>query len=264
MDTSVNHSYSDEIEIDLGEIVRLMWHKLWLIALCAVGAGVVGFCISRFAITPMYESTTKVYILNKKDSNSALTYSDLQMGSQLTKDYAELIKSRNVLEQVISNLQLEETYSSLSKRVAVTSPSDTRILTIAVTDSSPLWAQSITNEIRNVASKHITSVMDIEAVNVVDDANLPAGPASPSISKWTVLGFVAGAFLCMAVLFIRFMLDDTVKTSDDVEKYLGMSTLAMIPLMNEQEAQKEKVRQERQIRANAEEELLDNAGMIEA
>lgn len=250
METNTNNSYSDEIEIDLGEVLMLMWHYLWLIILSAVIAGVIGFCISRFAITPLYQSTTQVYILNEKESNSALTYSDLQLGSQLTKDYAAMIKSRSVLEKVIANLQLDETYEALASRVSVSNTADTRILKIEVTDPAPLWAQSIADEIRNVASKHIIDVMGIEAVNVVDYADLPTVPASPSIKKWTAIGFVVGAFLCIAFILIRFLLDDTVKTSEDVEKFLSMSTLAMIPLMDEQEAQKEKARQEKIIKSN--------------
>lgn len=246
METTANNSYSDEIEIDLGEILMLMWHYLWLIALSAVLAGVIGFAVSKFAVTPLYESSTRVYILDKKDSNASLTYSDLQLASQLTKDYAEMIKSRKVLEQVITNLKMDETYGALLERVKVASAAaDSRILAITVTDPSPLWAQRISDEIRNVASQHITDVMDIEAVNIVDTANLPESPSSPNVMKWTAIAFILGAFVSIAVLIIRFMLDDTVKTTEDVEKFLNLSTLAMIPLMDEQEAQKEKVRQEK-------------------
>lgn len=250
METNTNNSYSDEIEIDLGEVLMLMLHNLWIIVLCAIIGGIICFCISKFAITPLYESSTQVYILNEKDSNTALTSSDLQLGSQLTKDYAELIKSRSVLEKVIENLQLNETYGSLLERVAVSNTADTRILKITATDPEPLWAQSIADEIRNVASDHIINVMGIEAVNVVDYANLPILPASPSIKKWTAIGVLVGAFLCMVVILIRFLLDDTVKTSEDVEKFLNMSTLAMVPMMDAEEAVKEKAREQKIIKSN--------------
>lgn len=252
METNTNNSYSDEIEIDLGEVLLLLWHYIWLIFLCAIAAGVIGFCISKFAITPLYQSSTQIYIMNEKDSNTALTYSDLQMGSQLTKDYAVLVKSRTVLEKVISNLQLEETHESLASRIEVSNVSDTRILRITVTDPDPLWAQSIADEVRSVASDHIMDVMGIEAVNIVDFADLPELPSSPSVKKWVAIAFVIGAFICIAVLLIRFLLDDTVKSSEDVEKYLGMSMLAMIPMMDEQGAQKEKARQEKIIKSSAE------------
>lgn len=261
METNVNNSYSDEIEIDLGAVVVMMWHYLWLIVLCAVVAGAAAFCFSRFSITPMYESTTQVYVISKKDNNSSLTYTDLQMGTQLTKDYPQIIKSRNVLEKVIEKLELDTTYNSLEKRISVSTPTDGRILAITVTDASPILAQSIANEVRDVASTHIKNVTDIEAMNVVDEANLPIEPSSPSIKKWTTLGLLLGAFLCMAVLLIKFLLDDTIKNSEDVEKFLGLSTLAMIPMMDENEARKEKKRENRIIQTGVEEGMLDESMM---
>lgn len=251
------NSYSDEVEIDLGEIVMLMWHYLWLIIIGAVIVAVVGFCISKFAITPMYESSTQVYIINDKETDTALTTSDMQLGSYLSKDYAVIITSRDVLEQVIENLQLEEKYESLAKRVAVVNSTDTRILKITVTDPSPLWAQTLANEIRECASNHIAGLLGVEAIKVFDKAYLPDSPSSPNIRNWTLIGFLIGAILCMAIILIRFLLDDTIKTADDIEKYLSMSTLASIPVIDEEEGQKEKIRQEKLTKSSAE------AGIIE-
>lgn len=223
---------SDVVEIDLGEIVALLWHRAWLIILCAIFVAAAAFGISKFMITEQFESTTKVYILNKQD-NSQLTYSDVQLGSQLTKDYAQLIKSRYVLEKVINDYGLAESYESFAGSINVTIPSDTRIISITVTDENPTMAQFLADEVRKVAADHIKNVMDIQAVNVVDEANLPENPASPSVFKWTAVGFMIGAFLCAAIILVHFMLDDTIKTSDDVERYLNLSTLAMIPVKEE-------------------------------
>lgn len=230
---------SDVIEIDLMELLGLLWHRAWLIAICMAAGALVGFVVSRFLITEQFEATTKVYILNKSD-NSTLTYSDVQLGSQLTKDYAVLIKSRDVLEQVVEDCGLEESYEEFSKRVDVETLSDTRIIAITVTDSIPANAQILANQIREVASNHIKRVMDIQAVNVAEEANLPDRPASPNVFKWTVISALVGAFLCAAVILVHFMLDDTIKTSDDVEKYLGLSTLGMIPLREEPEKYKKR------------------------
>jgi capsular polysaccharide biosynthesis protein len=233
---------SEEIEIDLGEVLFMLWHFAWMIVLSALLVGLIGFLISRFAITPMYESSTTLWIVNKNEESSNLAYSDLQMGSMLTKDYAELIRSRTVLEKVIANLGLDDTYATLSDRVSVTNKTDTRILVISVEDRDPAWAQRIADEVRNAANSHILDVTDAEAVNVSDYANLPSDPVSPKIAQWTIIGAAIGAFLCIVVLLLRFLLDDTVKTSEDVERYLAISSLGMIPLKDEQEADKEKNR----------------------
>ena len=224
-----NRNQVDEIEIDLREICLLLFSKLWLIILTAVFTGAAAFGISVFLIQPTYDSTTKIYILNKQEENT-VTYSDVQLGTQLTKDYAQLITSRLVLEKVIEELQLKDMdYEGMLRKVSVETPTDTRILSITVSDADPVLAMQIANSIRESAAQHIKNVMDIEAVNVAETANLPTQKASPSVMKWVAGGSAAGAFLVVAILLLVYFLDDTIKTSDDVEKYLGLSTLALIP-----------------------------------
>ena len=232
-----NTNTEDVIEIDLQEIIMLLLHRAWLIAICAIITAVMGLAISKLAITPMYQSTTKVYILNKKDDN-AITYSDVQLGTQLTADYAQLIKGRDVLEKIIETCGTGESYGSLSNRVTVQTLTNTRIIAITVEDPDPVMAQFIANEIRKVAAEHIKNVMDIQAVNVAEEANLPTGPSSPNVMKWTAIGGLLGAFLCIMVIVIRFLMDDTIKTSEDIERYLGLSTLAMIPIIGQEEHRK--------------------------
>lgn len=225
-----NHRQSDVIEVDLLEIINILFGRFWIILGAGLLATVIGFVISKFVLTPTYESTTKIYILNKSE-NTTVTYSDVQMGTQLTKDYAELINSRYVLETVIQQLSLPETeYKDLLKKVSVNTPTDTRIVSITVTDIDPQQAQDIANCIREVAGEHIQNVMDIDAVNVVEEANLPTRKAGPSVLKWTAVGGMLGVFLVCAVILIHYLLDDTIKSSEDVEKYLGLSTLALIPV----------------------------------
>lgn len=227
-----NQSNDDVIEIDMLEIFGLLWSRLWLIVICAVLAGGAGYGISRFLLTEQFESTTRIYVLNRQNDN-ALTYSDVQLGTQLTKDFAQIIKSRHVMDEVIATCNLPETSESLAKRIDVVTQSDTRIVSITVTDPNPEMAQYVADEVRKVAADRIKSVMDIQAVNLVDEANLPAYPSSPKVARWTLVGMLLGAFLCAAVILVHFMLDDTIKTSDDIERYLGLSVLGMVPTKEE-------------------------------
>ena len=225
-----NHRDNNIVEIDLLEIISILLNRFWVSFGAALLAAAAGFMISKFVLTPTFESTTKIYILNKSE-NTTVTYSDVQMGTQLTKDYAELINSRYVLETVIGQLSLPEMeYKDLLKKVSVHTPTDTRIVSITVTDYDPQQAQNIANCIREVAGEHIQNVMDIEAVNVVEEANLPTVKAGPSVVKWTAVGGILGVFLVCAVILIHYLLDDSIKSSEDVEKYLGLSTLALIPI----------------------------------
>lgn len=239
-----NQRVDDEIEIDLLEIFGVLLSRIWLILGIGLFAALVCFVVSKFVLIPYYDSTTKIYILNKTD-NAAVTYNDVQMGTQLTKDYAELINSRYVLEEVIKELSLEEDYQKLLKKVSVNTPADTRIVSITVEDEDPVQAMNTANCIREVASEHIQNVMDIEAVNVVETANMPVEKAGPSVVKWTIIGGAVGIFLICAVILIRYLLDDTIKSSEDVEKYLGLSTLALIPAVSEEENSRKKKKKRR-------------------
>ena len=237
-----NHRENDVIEVDLLEILSALLGRVWLILGVGILAAAVSLTISKFILTPTYESTTKIYILNKSESTT-VTYSDVQMGTQLTKDYAELINSRYVLEEVIAKLSLTEMeYQDLLDKVSVHTPAYTRIVSITVTDTSPLQAMDIANCIREVAGEHIQNVMDIDAVNVVEEANFPTEKAGPSVLKWTLLGGVLGVFLACAAILAHYLLDDTIKTSEDVEKYLGLSTLALIPVAVDENNTKQKTK----------------------
>lgn len=238
---NLNLNQNDEIEIDLKEIFFLLLHNAVLIILASLSLATIFFIVSRYIMTPIYESTTKIYILSKQNE-ATLTYTDVQLGTQLTKDYAELIKSRYVLEEVIDELGLDLEYEQMLGVVEVATPTDTRILSIAVKDKDPVMAMNIANAIRDNSAVHIQNVMDIEAVNIVETANLPVEPTEPSVMKFTLLGAVGGGMLVVMIVLIRFFTNDTVKTSDDVEKYLQLSTLAVIPRTETTKKSKKKIR----------------------
>ncbi len=228
----------DVLEINLGELFSVLWGRAFLILSAGIFFGLSGLFLSKFVIAPEYESTTKIYILNKEE-NQTVTYSDVQISTQLTQDYAELIKSRRVLEEVIQRLHLIDTeYEDLYKVLRVETPSDTRIVAITVKDKDPLMAMKIANCIREVASEHITDVMDIDAINVAETANVPTTKASPSVAKWTVIAGFLGAVVVAFFSILGYLLDDTIKSNDDVERYLGVSTLALIPMITEENGKK--------------------------
>lgn len=233
----------DIIEINLGELFAVLWGRAFLIISAGVFFALSGFFLSKFVLHPEYESTTKIYILNKEE-NQTVTYSDVQISTQLTQDYAELIKSRYVLEEVIQRLNLiDTTYDDLIDVLKVDTPSDTRIVAITAKDEDPLMAMKIANCIREVASEHITNVMDIDAINVAETANVPTKKASPSVVRWTIISGFLGVVLIAFFVILGYLLDDTIKSNDDVERYLGLSTLALIPLtLDETDKKKGKTR----------------------
>lgn len=234
---------SNEVEIDLMELLHVLLSNLLIIVLASLtGAFLMYFYSSEF-IRQKFRSSTSIYVLSRQDAQQ-VTYSDLQTGTQLTKDYAQLIKSRTVMNQVMADLDLQNTYpdmknitpDQLASRVTVTNSQDTRILTITVEDTNPTRAQDISNAIRIAAAVQIKQVMDIEAVNVVDFANLPEKPVGPNKLKNAIIGFMLGFIISAAAFIIMFLTDDRIKGSEDVEKYLGLSILASIPYDEEFDA----------------------------
>ena len=226
-------SSDDEITIDLAELFGVLWHWIWLILLVALLLGGAAYAFSKFVIPEEFQSTTKIYVLDKESgSGGQSTYTDLQVGSQLTKDYAELITSRTVIEKVIADNHLESVYDykEFLKKVEVNTPTDTRIVSITVTDTNPALAQALADDIRVEASDLIIDTMQINAVNTYEVANLPTEKSAPSCSKWALIGALLGAFLVAGIVTLQYILDDTIKTSEDIEQYLGLSTLALIPL----------------------------------
>lgn len=230
---------NDEIEIDLGEVFHLVISKLGVIILFGILLGVLSIIGTMLFITPKYESTTKIMVLNKQDNNT-LTSADMQTSTQLTKDYAELIQSRTVLEGVIAQLNLDMTYKEMLNKVSVETSSDSRIVSISVTDEDPYTASEIANAVRDMAAEHIQSVMDIEAVNVVDTANIPNEKASPSLAKNGVIGGLLGVIIAMAAVIIIYLTNDTIKVEEDVERYLGLSVLGSIPFSEKESRSKKK------------------------
>ena len=230
---------NDEIEIDLGEVYHLVISKLGVIILSGILLGVLSIIGTMLFITPKYESTTKIMVLNKQDNNT-LTSADMQTSTQLTKDYAELIQSRTVLEGVIAQLNLDMTYKEMLNKVSVETSSDSRIVSISVTDEDPYTASEIANAVRDMAAEHIQSVMDIEAVNVVDTANIPNEKASPSLAKNGVIGGLLGVIIAMAAVIIIYLTNDTIKVEEDVERYLGLSVLGSIPFSEKESRSKKK------------------------
>ena len=218
----------DVIEIDLVELLGVILHNLWIIIVSGVIVAAAALLVSYFIITPKYESVTKIYVISKTNADT-MTYSDLQAGSTLTKDYKELVKSRPVLEEVLAETGIDIELKDLEEQITVEVPTDTRIVSITVEDKDPYEARIIADSVRIAASKHIQEVMDTEAVNVVEEASLPIEKSSPSILKNTAIGYAVGLFLAIAIVIINYIMDDTIKTPDDVEKFLGVSVLGSIP-----------------------------------
>lgn len=230
---------NDEIEIDLGELFRILKSKILIILLTVViFAGAAGV-ITKFAITPVYSSSVQLYVASS-DGISSLR--DLTKETQLTQDYMAIVKTRTVLDQVIDSMDLKMDDQQLSGKVAVENPADTRILKITVTDEDPKEAKEIAQEIAKITASTVSSKMDTKKPAIIENAYLADAPDSPSLKKNTAIGALIGLVLSAGYITLRFIFDDTIRKEEDIEKYLKINTLAKLPLARGDEKRRKKVR----------------------
>lgn len=225
-----------EMEIDLLELFYRILENIKFIVLITVICTLLMGIYTFYFVTPQYEATAKIYVLNSSDS--VVNLSDLQIGSYLTSDYQEVFKTWEVNERVISNLNLPYTYRQLQNMVSVTNPSNTRILYITAKSPNPTEAAQIANEFASVSREYISQTMATETPNILSDALKPTIPVSPNKTRNLVLGFLVGALLGIGIVVVRFMLDDKVKSSEDIMKYAGIPTLTVVPVLGGAQGQK--------------------------
>ena len=224
----MDYTYDDDtIEIDLKEIFYALWHRILIILLAGILGGVIAGAYTRYMMTPVYTSSSMLLVLTKETTLSSLA--DLQIGSQLTNDYSVMTTSRPVLEEVIDNLGLQMDYEELEKMITISNPADTRILEISVEHPSPQMAMQIVNELSEVASEFIGDNMEVVPPKIIEEGIVPTEKTSPSTMRNTLLGILAGLFISGGIVVLMTVLNDSIKNEDDVERYLGLSTLASVP-----------------------------------
>lgn len=220
------------VEIDVLSLIKTVWKRKFIILLTALVAAVLALGYSLFIAKPSYQSTTRIYVVNRQQTdNNTLTNQDLQAGSYLVKDYKEIILSQDVLSTVISELKLPETTAELSKSVSVSVPTDTRIVSITVKNSDPNQASRIANTLREVAAEKIIAVTKVSDVTTLEEAEVPKSPSSPNIRRNVMLSFFAGVIVMVIIVVFVEVLDDRVKKPEDIEEVMGLSLLGVVPDM---------------------------------
>ena len=220
----------EKFEIDVFQLVKVLWKRKFLIVLAALVAGLAAFAYSSFVIQPQYTSTTRIYVVNRNQADKpGLTNQDLQAGSYLVKDYREIILSQDVLEKVVADQNLTIDAKTLGRKVSVTVPADTRIVSITVRDGKPEEASRIANALRDVAAQKIISVTRVSDVTTLEEARPATFPSSPNIRRNTMMATIAGVGIVIVIVLLVELLDDRVKRPEDIEEVMHLSLLGVIP-----------------------------------
>lgn len=246
----VRSSFADrteeETEIDLIDLAWALLDKIHYIVLCFLIGAVIMNAYSYFLVRPTYKSTAKMYVVSAS-KNSVVDLDALNIGTSLTADYEQLMLSYPVLEQVINKLNLDMDSDTLAKMITLENPTDTRILNINVVSTDPKSARDIANTLMDVSVDYLPKTMSTNAPNVAQKAKLADHKDGPSYTKYTMIGALAGAFLYCMYLVVKYLMDDTIHTADDMEKYFDIVPLAVIPDVEElaSEKQQKKGKQEK-------------------
>ena len=220
----------DKIEIDVVQMLKVLWKRKLMIALVAIATGALAFGFSSFVVKPQFTSTTRIYVVNRNQGDKpGLSNQDLQAGSYLVKDYREIILSQDVLEKVVTEQNLKFDAKALAKKIQVTVPADTRIVSISVKDGNPEEASRIANGLREVAAQKIISVTKVSDVTTLEEARPALSPSSPNIRRNTILGVGVGAGIVILLAISIEVLDDRVKRPEDIEEVMHISLLGVIP-----------------------------------
>ncbi|HOP70013.1 MAG TPA: Wzz/FepE/Etk N-terminal domain-containing protein [Bacillota bacterium] len=222
-----------EQELDLRDLWHMVVNRWQFIVVIPLVAMLISAVVSIFFITPQYQSSATLLVL-KQQPEQSLQYSDLQISRQLVQTYREIARSRRVLDSVIDNLKLDYSYGQLREKVEVTSVRDTEVIHITVTDPNPRLARRIANQVADSFKAQTEEIMQLESVTILDYAVIPSRPVSPRIPLNIAIALVVGLMVAAGLVFLLEYLDNTVKTPEDVQEYLGLPVLGIIPYVEEE------------------------------
>lgn len=228
-DVTVNEYYT----IDLAHIFKSLLKRIWLIGLSGFLAAVCCFVWAAFLISPTYSSSIMLYVNNSSfslgNTSFSISSSEISAAQSLVKTYAELLNNRTTLERVVEKSGLDYTYKELSKMITAAPANETEIMRVTITAEDPYHAAKLANTIAEVLPDRISEIIDGASMEVVDSAIPNLDKIAPSISKYTVVGFIAGFVIMAIIVVIMALMDDTIHDEEYILKTYDYPILAKIP-----------------------------------
>ena len=218
----------DVQEIDLIDLFGYYMSRLWLLIAAVVIGAVIAGAYTHYMIPDRFTAVSRMYMISAS-SSSVVDLSDLNIGASLSNDYVELMKSRPIIEDVITELGLEYTYEQVLNMIRLDVVTNTRIIKISATSTDPEEAMNIANQMARIAKIRLPKIMDAPSPSIAEQAVLPTQKSSPSLSRNVMMGSLVLLFLVLAFLTIQYLMDDTIQTSEDVEKEFGILPMTVIP-----------------------------------
>ena len=219
-----------DIEINLLDLFRYYIKHLGVICLIIViGAG-SSFAVSEFILTPIYTSTSAIYVGSSGGGSVSSMLSALQIGSELTSDYRALATSRPVVDKLIDDFNLDIEYEDMCERINIDTPSGTRLMNLQVDDEDPDQAKAIVDELTEIMIQQAKDVMGMTEPVIIQNGDIPEDPSSPQIILNTLLGGLIALILVFCIYTFKYLSKFRIHTPEDIEKYLGLNNLGSIPM----------------------------------
>ena len=219
-------------EIDLKELCDFIKNSLGILIMITVGICLIGCTYGLFIQKPMYSSYTTVVLGGSENSTSTISQSDLTLAKNLVDTYAEIVKSRRVLDQVIKELNLDISYESLHNKVAVTALNNTEIIKITVSDEDAIMAKNIANVTAKYFADEVEDLYNLNNVNILDEATQSEKPYNINVIKQAIVYFMIGFVIGAGILFVIFYFDRTIKSPEQIEQKIKLPILGSVQAMN--------------------------------
>ena len=227
-DIEIRDKNNEEMEIDLIELFGFFITKIWwIIGAFLVGALLAGL-ITHFAITPKYTATAKMYMVSSS-SQSVVDLTDLNIGQSISGDYVELLKTRPIVEGVIEEQNLPYTYNQMLGMISLSIVNNTRIIKIDVTSTDKKEAMRIANSLADKGVSELPKLMETPEPHIAEYAIVPANKSAPSLTKNTMIGALLAMLMMLAIFTVQFLMDDTFRYAEDIEREFGVMPLTVIP-----------------------------------
>ena len=220
-------------EINLKDLFNYFISKILIVIITFLVAVLVSVVNSKFIKVPEYQSSTTIVLTVNSDNDldTTITQDAITINQKLVATYRQIIKSRRVLDQVISNLDLDMEASELSKSISVTNESDTELIKITVSNVDPELAAMIADEIAKVFSEEIVDIYNIKNVSIIDKALVSEAPYNIKLVKDTIIFGMLGIVLGLGIIFVMFYFDTTVKNAEEIQEKIGLPLLGVVPVV---------------------------------
>ncbi|MBH0230737.1 YveK family protein [Halobacillus yeomjeoni] len=221
-----------EETISLKEIFEVLKKRMVLIISLAVSAAIISALVTFFLITPMYQTSSQFIVNQSQDQqqNTPYNINDIRTNVELINTYNVIIKSPRILDQVAEELSLNTTGASLANKIQVSNANESQVVNVVVTDADPAQAVAIANTTVKVFKNEIPQLMNVDNVNILDEAVLrpDPSPVSPNTAMNIAIAIVVGLMAGVGLAFLLEYLDNTIKSEEDIEQYLDLPLMGVV------------------------------------